>query len=82
MFSTFIFIFPAVIAAAAATCLPFKDIPVDLSCAHDNVSRTTADPEDCSRFYECYNGCISNLPCPLDKFYDEKNAWCDLAVSH
>jgi hypothetical protein len=64
-------------AAAAASCLPPSDIPVDLSCPRDNVSRTLSDPNDCSRFYECYNGCISHLSCPQGKLYQEENSWCE-----
>ena len=36
-----------------------------------------ADPWHCSKYWECYNGCLSHMTCHEDHLFDPVNGWCD-----
>ena len=58
------------------------DIPsLGIECPTDRPgeSLTFADPDHCSKYWECYNGCATYFQCPLDYLYDDSNGWCDSA---
>merc|ERR1711936_279631 len=53
-------------------------LPDGSSCPNDgHIDHTYADPEHCSRFFDCYNGCLNHMQCQLDYLYDTVHGWCD-----
>jgi len=72
LFSTLLVLLPA----AFSYCLHPSEAPNNLECVFDSKARTAADPEDCARYYECYNGCISRLTCGSGKLYESETGWC------
>merc|ERR1711936_925453 len=52
-------------------------LPDGSSCPNDgHIDHTYADPEHCSRFFDCYNGCLNHMQCQLDYLYDTVHGWC------
>jgi len=43
----------------------------------DNHAYTYADMDDCTSFYECWNGCVSHQKCQRNYLYDPTTTWCD-----
>merc|ERR1712172_209425 len=35
------------------------------------------DPDHCSRYWECYNGCLNHITCQNDYLFDPVHGWCD-----
>jgi len=35
------------------------------------------DPDHCSRYWECYNGCLNHITCKNDYLFDPVHGWCD-----
>lgn len=35
------------------------------------------DPDHCSRYWECYNGCLNHITCQNDYLFDPIHGWCD-----
>merc|ERR1711997_158144 len=35
------------------------------------------DPEHCSRYWECYNGCLTHMTCQQNYLFDIAHEWCD-----
>jgi len=65
------------VAGATADCP--TTLPDGTQCPQvaDDHSYTYPDPEDCSAFYECWNGCAAHLKCQLDYNYDVAHKWCN-----
>lgn len=63
-------------ATAAADCE--STLPWGESCPQeqDNIAWRFADPDHCSRYYECVNGCSLHLVCQEDQLFDEEEEWC------
>ena len=34
------------------------------------------DPQHCSMYWECYNGCLSHMTCQGNQLYDSEHGWC------
>jgi len=67
----------AVSHAASVTDCP-NTLPDGTLCPadHDNIAHTYEDPEDCSSYYECWNGCMAHLQCKSDYLYDSFSDIC------
>merc|ERR1711994_318618 len=53
-------------------------LPDGTYCPDDGqIDHTYADPEHCSRFWDCYNGCLTHMQCQQDYLYDIAHGWCD-----
>merc|ERR1711874_246175 len=53
-------------------------LPDGTYCPEDGqIDHTYADPEHCSRFWDCYNGCMTHMQCQQDYLYDIPHGWCD-----
>ena len=39
-------------------------------------SKQFADPDDCSSYFECQNGCAVNLKCERDFLFDTVHSYC------
>merc|ERR1712038_169341 len=53
-------------------------LPDGTYCPDDGqIDHTYADPEHCSRFWDCYNGCMTHMQCQQDYLYDIPHGWCD-----
>merc|ERR1712020_609266 len=53
-------------------------LPDGTYCPEDGqIDHTYADPEHCSRFWDCYNGCMTHMQCQQDYLYDIAHGWCD-----
>merc|ERR1712004_742417 len=47
-------------------------LPDGTYCPEDGqIDHTYADPEHCSRFWDCYNGCMTHMQCQQDYLYDK-----------
>ena len=36
-----------------------------------------ADPWHCSKYWECYEGCLTHMTCQKNYLFDSVNGWCD-----
>jgi len=72
----------AVVGGCVATSVHVTDCPNTLPdgtlcpAEHDNVAYTYADMEECSSYYECYNGCMAHMKCKNDYLYDSFTHTC------
>merc|ERR1711956_143132 len=39
------------------------------------------DPDHCSRYWECYNGCLNHITCKNDYLFDPVHGWCDFPTN-
>jgi len=51
-------------------------LPDGTSCPPDGL-HVYVDPEHCSRYWECYNGCLNHVTCQKDYLFDPVHEWCD-----
>ncbi len=63
---------PATIDEINTTCPSEAEMP--------NTSVTYPDPDHCSRYYECFNGCSAKLQCASGTLYDDFHGWCNTAT--
>merc|ERR1711981_8518 len=55
-----------------------QTLPDGSTCPNDGpIDHTYPDPDHCSMFWDCYNGCLTKMVCQLDYLYDTAHGWCD-----
>jgi len=52
-------------------------LPNGQHCPKDKGPYFYADPDHCSRYWQCDNGCASHLLCEKDYLYDDLHKWCN-----
>ena len=40
-----------------------------------------ADPDHCSQYWECYNGCLTHMICQGNYLFDDVHGWCNIPES-
>ncbi|GLV44879.1 Mucin 68D [Carabus blaptoides fortunei] len=56
--------------------VPYED-PVKKVFCPDAVTATIPNPDDCSSFYECYNGRPFIMHCPENLLFNKEKKYCD-----
>lgn len=77
-------VLPSLAAALRLDC--DTTMPSGKECTADNNLYTEADPEACSRYYECEDSCAAHQQCQpsedgLPRVYDEVFEWCEYTDS-
>jgi len=54
-----------------------KTLPNNQTCPDGTGPYFYADPDHCSMYYQCDDGCASHLLCQGDYLYDDKHQWCN-----
>jgi len=51
-------------------------LPDGTTCPPNGL-HTYVDPDHCSKYWECYNGCLNHMTCQNDYLFDPVHGWCD-----
>jgi len=69
-----------VLALVVGMCTAKKctdELPNGQHCPKGKGPFFYPDPDHCSRYWQCDNGCASHMLCDMDFLYDDKHAWCN-----
>jgi len=60
----------------ALACENGNTLPDGRKCPSSGL-HLYVDPDHCSRYWECYNGCLNHITCQNDYLFDPVHGWCD-----
>ena len=68
------------VAFATAGTFGFKcentTLPDGSYCPESGL-KVVADPNHCSQYWECYNGCLTHMLCQGNYLFDDVHGWCN-----